>query len=72
MKTRKKKILTVQERWEKGTPHHPRSEAAARRLAKIDSDLGNDQLDLRFGGDGDNGEHLIYLLDVYFETGGDL
>ena len=67
-KKKLKKPLTISQRWEQGTPHHPRSEAAARKIAKIDRGLGNDRLDLRFGGDGDNGEHLIYLLDVFFET----
>lgn len=62
------KIKSVTERWEEGIPHHPKSEEMARALAKLDYEQGGDRLCLKFGGDGDNGEHLMYLLDVYFET----
>lgn len=54
-----------EERWERGIAHDPRSEAIARGIADVDLDYG-DHLDLKFGGDGDNGEQLLYLLDVYF------
>lgn len=57
--------MTPDERWEQGIPHDPRSEKIARGIAKIDRENG-DELDLRFGGDGDNGETLMYLLDCYF------
>jgi hypothetical protein len=63
-----KSVLSVEERWERGLPHNKHSTALARKLADIDNRLGNGQLDLKFGGDGDNGEHLLYLLDIYFET----
>jgi hypothetical protein len=59
--------VTPEERWEKGVPHDPRSEQLARSIAKIDHDTG-DRLGLKFGGDGDNGEHLLYLLDIHFEA----
>jgi hypothetical protein len=59
---------TVEQRWEQGLPHNKHSTALARKLADIDNRLGNGQLDLKFGGDGDNGEHLLYLLDIYFES----
>lgn len=66
MKTKKKR-LTVEQRWEKGVPHDPRSLALAKALRDADRDIGGDGLDLRFGGDGDNGEHLLFLLDDYFD-----
>jgi hypothetical protein len=53
-------------RWEKGLPHHPKAKDLAREIAKIDFDNG-DYFCFKFGGDGDNGEHLTYLLDCYFE-----
>lgn len=60
------KELSVEERWEKGIPHTPRAEHLARELARID-DANGSYFDFRFGGDGDNGEVLLYLLDIYFE-----
>lgn len=60
-----KKILNVDERWEQGIPHDPRSKEIASALADIDMENG-DSLCLKFGGDGDNGEELMYLLDIYF------
>ncbi len=70
--SKKSKILTVEQRWEQGVDHDPRSEKLGRALEKIDWDYGDDGMCLKFGGDGDNGEHLLYLLDIYFETGGTL
>lgn len=58
--------MTVDERLEAGIPHDPRSEILARSLAKIDEQNGN-LFDFKFGGDGDNGESLMYLLDIYFQ-----
>lgn len=59
--------MTIGERWEKGIPHDPRSEEIARGIAQIDFEECDDSFDFKFGGDGDNGETLMYLLDVYFE-----
>lgn len=53
-------------RWEKGLDHHPKAEEMAREIAEIDYNNG-DYFCFKFGGDGDNGEHLTYLLDCYFE-----
>jgi hypothetical protein len=58
--------LTIGELWEQGVPHHPLSETIARSIAEIDMEQGDDYFCFKFGGDGDNGEHLMYLLDVYF------
>lgn len=57
----------IDSRWENGVDHHPKSEEMARKLGKIDLHFNNDQFCFKFGGDGDNGETLMYLLDIYFE-----
>lgn len=54
-------------RYGKGIEHDPRSEAIGRVLGEIDFDVLGDSLCLKFGGDGDNGEQLMYALDIYFE-----
>ena len=56
--------------WESGAPHDPRALALAQAIAKIDYENGDDRFCLRFGGDGDNGEELAYLLDIFFAQGG--
>lgn len=55
------------QRWEKGIDHDPRSEKIGRAIGAIDYEVGGDSLCLKFGGDGDNGEALLYALDIYFE-----
>ena len=55
----------INKRWEAGTPHHPRSQALYRRLAELDRN--HNHFGWRSGGDGDNGEILMYGLDVLFE-----
>lgn len=54
-------------RWENGIAHHPKSVELFYALAKIDFSLGGDYFCWKSGGDGDNGEHLMYELDIYFE-----
>jgi hypothetical protein len=60
-------MLTITERWERGIPHDPRSIKIAKGIADIDFNECSDSFCWKFGGDGDNGETLLYLLDVYFE-----
>lgn len=67
MRKIKAKGLTITERWEQGVPHDPRSEAIYTGIAKIDFEECSDSFCFKSGGDGDNGEMLMYLLDVYFE-----
>lgn len=57
--------LTV--RWEKGMPHHPESESMYRIIEQNDFRFGSDYFNWKAGGDGDNGERLMYLLDIHFE-----
>lgn len=59
-------IENPSERWEKGIPHNPKSKELYEFISKLDSKNG-DFFDFKSGGDGDNGEQLMYLLDVYFE-----
>ncbi len=58
---------TLNERWEQQIPHDPRSKKIAKGIAKIDFEQCSDSFCFKFGGDGDNGETLMYLLDAYFE-----
>ena len=58
----------INKRWEEGTDHHPESDKIVRSIKYLDEKYGNDYFDLNIGGDGDNGEHLMYLLDIYFES----
>ena len=62
----KKTELTIDERWEQGIEHDPRSEKLYREIADIDYKNG-DSMGFKSGGDGDNGETLMYLFDVHFE-----
>jgi len=59
-------MTSIDERWEKGIPHDKRSEKIYRAIANLDFENG-DSFCFKAGGDGDNGEQLMYLLDVYFE-----
>ncbi len=60
---------TFKERYERGIPHDPRSIELYRSIAKIDFEEGSDYFCFKSGGDGDNGEHLMYLLDTHFARG---
>lgn len=57
----------INKRWEKGIDHHPLSKKIYAAIAAIDSEHGGDHFCFKSGGDGDNGEHLMYLLDIHFE-----
>jgi hypothetical protein len=55
------------QRWEKGIDHDPRSVEIGKAIETIDWEVHNDSLCWKFGGDGDNGESLLFALDIYFE-----
>lgn len=57
----------ITKRWEDGIPHHPDSVLLYEELEHLDWEYGGDFFHFKSGGDGDNGEHLMYLLDIYFE-----
>lgn len=50
------------QRWEEGIPHDDRSLEIAKFIKKVDAEC-----EYSFGGDGDNGETLLYYLDMFFE-----
>ena len=54
-------------RWETGMPHHPKSIELMNALAKIDFEHCDDYFCWKTGGDGDNGEFLMYQMDIFFE-----
>ena len=58
--------MTPGERWEQGEPHDPRSEEMVQAMARIDFDQNGDELCIKMGGDGGNGETMMFLLDCYF------
>ena len=54
-------------RWEKGIDHHPMSKRLMEFLEMHDFNDYNDYFCWKTGGDGDNGESLMYQMDVFFE-----
>ena len=61
------KPLSVEYRWENCVPHRKESEELYDFIAKLDFETG-DELMLKSGGDGDNGETLMFLMDSYFDS----
>lgn len=59
--------LTNLHRWEDGMPHHPMSERIVGFLALHDLYDYNDYFCWKCGGDGDNGEALMFEMDALFE-----
>jgi hypothetical protein len=59
--------LTQTDRWTEGVPHHPYSRRLMEFLADIDFNDFDDHFCWKYGGDGDNGETLMYQMDVFFE-----
>jgi hypothetical protein len=63
------KALRIQDRWSNGVDHHADAETLGRMIGDFDFCHFSDSFGLNFGGDGDNGETLIYILDELFERG---
>lgn len=59
--------FTRNDRWEKGIDHHPMSVRLMRFLEKHDFEDYDDHFCWKIGGDGDNGESLMYEMDAFFE-----
>lgn len=59
--------LDSNHRWENGIEHHPKSEELMDHLMALDFEVHSDFFCFKRGGDGDNGEELMYLLDMFFE-----
>lgn len=59
--------LVGTDRWNDGADHHPKSERLMRFMQLHDDrDFGN-HFDWQIGGDGDNGESVMYQMDAFFE-----
>ena len=59
--------LTNKDRWEAGIEHHPKSQRLMVFLKEHDFQDYGDYFCWKTGGDGDNGEVLMYQLDAFFE-----
>lgn len=57
------------DRWEEGVDHEPEADALARLIGDMDFEHFGDSFCFKFGGDGDNGECLAYILDALIENG---
>lgn len=55
------------DRWAEGTPHRRDVQKIVKLLSSIDEHFFQNYFDWRIGGDGDNGETLMYELDVVFD-----
>ena len=59
--------VQVDRRWEDGVPHHPEAERMFAMLKESDWAFGGDYFQWKHGGDGDNGETLMFSLSVLLE-----
>jgi hypothetical protein len=63
----KKLGLTAKNRWEDGIDHHPMSYRLFKFIQQHDYENHDDYFSWKAGGDGDNGEELMYEMDAFFE-----
>ena len=66
-KVKELNILTPNERWESGKDHHNKSKILYDSISAMDLVFSDDYFCWKSGGDGDNGEELMYELDMIFE-----
>lgn len=59
--------LIYNDRWDNGNDHHPMSNRLMKFLSQHDFEDYDDYFCWKFGGDGDNGETLMYQMDAFFE-----
>lgn len=59
--------LTQKDRWGDGIDHHPKSIELIEFLKEHDFNDYSDHFCWKTGGDGDNGESLMYQMDAFFE-----
>ena len=59
--------LTAKDRWSEGIDHHPESVRLMGFLEHHDMNDYGMYFDWSTGGDGDNGETLMFQMDAYFE-----
>jgi hypothetical protein len=67
-KIAKEKGIVSIDRWADGVEHHPMSIKLMKFLSVHDFKDYNDHFGWSIGGDGDNGENLMYEMDAFFET----
>lgn len=60
-------IPSPDKRWPEGIKHHPKSKRLFQFLMDYDFEQYQDCFCWKRGGDGDNGEILMYQLDAFFE-----
>ena len=65
--TAKAMELVGTDRWSDGVDHHPMSVRLLRFIQLNDERDYSNYFDWRIGGDGDNGESLMYQMDAFFE-----
>ena len=63
----KKLGLTSKDRWDLGIKHHPKSIRLMEFLSEHDAKDYHMHFDWKYGGDGDNGEALMFQMDAFFE-----
>lgn len=59
--------LTEKNRWEEGIDHHPMTKRIFNFISDHDFIDYQDHFCWKSGGDGDNGESLMYEMDAFFE-----
>ena len=59
-------VIDINKRWEEDIEHDSRSEELYGFISNYDFKFAGDYFCFKSGGDGDNGEALMYLLDEYF------
>ena len=59
--------LTAVDRWAEGREHHPKTKRLFAFIARHDAHDFGDYFFWKMGGDGDNGETLMFEMDTYFE-----
>lgn len=59
---------TLKQRLDEGMEHDPRTIKMYEFISQLDFNEANDAFGFSSGGDGDNGEHLMYLMDCYYEA----
>jgi len=60
-------VFDINERWEQGTEHHPEAVQIFDMIKTSDFAFCDDHFGWKSGGDGDNGEALLYSLSIMLE-----
>ena len=61
-------MTSLTQRMQEGEEHDPRTLKLYEFISELDFNEGGDSFCFKSGGDGDNGELLMYLIDCFFET----